>query len=160
MHLFFVCDMTLEKLPACAYLCILDSMCVLPGYKSSDSEFLCRTARLWSQQVSDPHLPCCADANHHCSKHTDWQIKNRGSREWLRQWRSIVFNPSIIIRHIITVRQVNSSVIQTLHPRCHLLIHLIILNNVELILILYWTNIIVFQYLGCFSSTEIICTLG
>lgn len=76
---------------ACVYLCMLGSMCVLPGNESSDSEFLSRTARQRSWHVSNPHPTCCANANYHHSKHTEWERKTRGYT--VGQWVEIIECP-------------------------------------------------------------------
>lgn len=70
------CDsqsLTLPSLVASGHIATCRAACVLPGDESSDSEFLCRTARQRRQHVSNPHPAGCADAYHHCSKHTDTQ---------------------------------------------------------------------------------------
>lgn len=66
----------------------MGSLCVLPGYESSDSEFLSMTARQWSQHVSNPHPSSYADANHHRSEHTEKQ-RCYGVVQWLElNWLS------------------------------------------------------------------------
>lgn len=98
---------------ACVYLCLLGSMCVSPGYESFDSEFLCRTARQWSQHVSNSHPTCCANSNHHRSKHTDWETNRGGygvvqslklnqvsriSKLWIAKWTLSYVQTSAIAR--------------------------------------------------------------
>lgn len=52
---------------------------VLPGYESSESDLLCRTARRWSQQVSDPHPSSCSNPNHHGSQHPEGPEQRLGN---------------------------------------------------------------------------------
>lgn len=72
------------------------SSCVLPGYESSDSKSLCRTAWYWSQHVSNPHSASYANASHHGSKHPDRQTKDRDQRvqwDWIIVYYTKMINP-------------------------------------------------------------------